>query len=130
MGAMKMIDVSKETWPSDCPRIVCLCGSTRFYWAFQEANFRETMAGRIVLSVGFYPHATAEVHGEHIGITQAEKEALDRLHFRKIDLAHEILVLNVDGYVGSSTRNEILYARSKGRPVRWLHDNKIPDDLQ
>jgi hypothetical protein len=40
------------------PRRVCLCGSTRFYEAFQRANYEETMAGRIVLSVGFYPHST------------------------------------------------------------------------
>lgn len=105
---------------TDFPKIVCLCGSTRFYSAFQEANYRETMDGRIVLSVGFYPHATPEAHGEEIGITPEQKETLDQLHLRKIDLADEVLVLNVGGYIGDSTRREIEYARSLGKPVRWL----------
>ena len=50
------------------PPIVCLCGSTRFFDAFQQANYELTMRGEIVLSVGFYPHATSEHgHGEGVG---------------------------------------------------------------
>jgi hypothetical protein len=102
------------------PRIVCLCGSTRFYPEFQRANYRETMAGRIVLSVGFYPHAQEQAHGEHIGITPEQKVALDELHKRKIDLADEILVLDVDRYIGDSTRSEIEHAQRTGKPIRYL----------
>src|SRR3990167_433103 len=36
----------------DRPKIVCLCGSTRFWREFQRASLRETMAGIIVLSIG------------------------------------------------------------------------------
>jgi hypothetical protein len=46
--------------------------------------------------------------------------ALDQLHFRKIDMADEILVLNVGGYIGDSTKNEIAYAQAAGKPVRLL----------
>jgi hypothetical protein len=104
------------------PPTVCLCGSTRFYDEFQRANFRETMAGKIVLSVGFYPHAefSKKAHGEDVGITPDQKVALDELHKRKIDLADEILVLNVGGYIGDSTRSEIAYAKETGKTVRWL----------
>ena len=105
------------------PRVVCLCGSTRFYAQFQRANFEETMNGRIVLSVGFYagsPEAMVREHGEGVGITPEQKRMLDELHKRKIDLADEILVLNVNGYVGPSTRSEIDYAIAHGKPVRWL----------
>lgn len=104
--------------------VVCLCGSTRFYQAFQEANYQETMAGKIVLTVGFYPHATAEMHGETIGITPEQKADLDTLHLDKIAMADEVLILNVDGYVGDSTRREIAYARALGKPVRWLEPDK------
>lgn len=109
--------------------IVCLCGSTRFYAAFQEANYRETMAGRIVLSVGHYPHATEEAHGETVGCTPAQKEALDALHLDKIDLADEVLVLNVGGYVGDSTRCEVLHAMARRKVIRWLEPERIPADL-
>jgi hypothetical protein len=37
---------------SDFPTIVCLCGSTRFIQAFQKAELAETLAGRIVLTIG------------------------------------------------------------------------------
>lgn len=119
------------------PRIVCLCGSTRFYEEFQRANYEETMAGRIVLSVGFYPHTSRQIvtvdgcmgpeerivlvqHGENVGCTPEQKVALDELHKRKIDLADEVLVLNVGGYIGESTRGEIEHAELTGKPVRYL----------
>ena len=102
------------------PTIVCLCGSTRFYREFQRANYEETMAGRIVLSVGFYWHASQEAHGEQWGCTPEQKVALDELHKRKIDLADEVLILNVGGYVGESTRSEWRYAVEHGKRVRWL----------
>ena len=96
------------------PRIVCLCGSTRFKDAFVEANFRETMAGRIVLTVGCFMHAEA------IPINDNEKAALDELHKRKIDLADEVVILNVTGYIGNSTQSELDYARDHGKPIRYL----------
>lgn len=106
------------------PRIVCLCGSTRFWDAFQKANYNETMDGRIVLTVGHYPHnlraPSQGGHGETVGCTHDQKIALDILHKQKIDIADEILVLNVDGYVGESTRSEIDHAIATGKPVRWL----------
>lgn len=113
---------------SERPTIVTLCGSTRFYDAFQRANFAETMAGRIVLTVGFYPHSAGQAHGEAVGITPAQKEALDTLHLRKIDLADEVLILNVDDYVGASTHRELGYARAAGKRVRWLAPSRRAEE--
>ena len=110
------------------PKIVCLCGSTRFYEHFQSANYEQTMAGNIVLSVGFYPHAQKEIHhSEDVGCTAEQKIALDALHKRKIDLADEVFVLNVGGYIGSSTRSEIDYAIEHGKPVRYLETPAAPE---
>lgn len=107
------------------PEIVVLCGSTRFYDEFQQANYDLTMAGKIVLSVGFYPHAKAKHgHGEGVGHDSVEKVALDELHKRKIDLADRVLVLNVGGYIGDSTRGEILYAREHDKDIDFL---EIPE---
>ena len=103
------------------PPVVCLCGSTRFYDQFQQANYDLTMRGEIVLSVGFYPHAKAQRgHGEGVRHDSAAKVALDELHKRKIDLADYVLVLNPGGYIGKSTRSEIAYAAAHGKPVRYL----------
>jgi dimeric dUTPase (all-alpha-NTP-PPase superfamily) len=102
------------------PRVVCLCGSTRFYEEFQKANYDETMKGNIVLSVGFFPHSSEQAHSEKLACTDEQKTILDELHKRKIDMADEILVINVGGYVGDSTRSEINYAITHGKHVRYL----------
>ena len=101
------------------PTIVCLCGSTRFYEAFQVAYFIETLKGNIVLSVGFYG---GSIHGEHVGITPEDKVKLDELHLRKIDIADEVYILNCGGYIGESTRRELEYAEALGKTVRFLED--------
>jgi hypothetical protein len=110
--------------------IVTLCGSTRFYEAFQRAYYEETMKGNIVLSVGFFMHSADQVHGESVGCTPEKKIELDQLHMDKIDMSDEILVLNVNGYVGESTRNEIHHAWEGGAGIRWLEPDKIPEDIQ
>ena len=48
------------------------------------------------------------------------KEMLDDMHLRKIDMADEIFVINVDGYIGESTRREIAYAVKTGKKVNYL----------
>lgn len=104
------------------PKVVCLCGSTRFFDAFSEANLKETRAGNIVLSVGCHTHSDSD-----LGISQdsEEKKKLDELHLRKIDLADEVLILNVGGYIGESTRRELEYATKKGRTVRYLEAQNV-----
>jgi hypothetical protein len=105
------------------PEIVVLCGSTRFYDAFQRANYELTMGGAIVLSVGFYPHAVAEHgHGQGVGHDSTEKIMLDELHLRKVDLADRVHVLNVDFYVGESTAREVEYAKKLGKPITYLQE--------
>ena len=113
-----MTDMSK---PRQLPRIVCLCGSTRFSDAYQKANLLETLAGRIVLTIGCDMRSDAALfEGLSEGTLQGIKRDLDELHLRKIDLADEILVLNVDGYVGESTRREIEYAEQREKHIRYL----------
>ena len=48
------------------------------------------------------------------------KEMLDDMHLRKIDMADEIFVINVGGYIGESTKREIAYAEQKGKKVNYL----------
>ena len=103
----------------DKPKIVCLCGSTRFYDAFQQANYEFTMEGNIVLSVGFYPHSQTKDYGQKVGCTEEQKIMLGELHKRKIDLADEVYILNVGGYIGDSTRSELEYAEENGKEISY-----------
>lgn len=45
---------------------------------------------------------------------------LDDMHKRKIDMADEVFVINVGGYIGSSTQSEIEYASATGKTVNYL----------
>ena len=102
------------------PTRVCLCGSTRFMEAFFAAGWQLTLMGQIVLSVGVCKHADENgAHGAEM-LGQDVADALDELHLRKIDLADWVLVLNVNNYVGDSTRKEIKYASKTHKPVKFL----------
>lgn len=98
-------------------RVITLCGSTKFKEQFIEAQKRLTLEGNIVISVGLFGHS-----GDDEVWTEGTKVMLDDMHLRKIDMADEIFVINVGGYIGQSTSNEITYARSKGIAVRYLED--------
>lgn len=100
------------------PQIVCLCGSTRFYDEFRRANLRLTLEGKIVLSIGCDTKSDGDI--TEVGDRAETKAALDELHKRKIDLADAVLVINIGGYIGESTRSEIEYAKSVGVPVGYL----------
>lgn len=105
-------------------KVITLCGSTRFKDAFMEAQKRLTLEGNIVISVGLFGHSGDNEVWENMdeGTLTWTKEMLDDMHKRKIDMADEIYVINVDGYIGSSTRSEIEYAISTGKPVRYLEE--------
>ena len=100
-------------------KVVTLCGSTRFKDEFMEAQKRLTLDGCIVISVGLFGHS-----GDDEVRTEGTKEMLDDMHKRKIDMADEIYVINVGGYIGSSTRSEIEYAKATGKGVRYLEENE------
>lgn len=113
------------------PTIVCLCGSTRFYDVFSKLNLEETLAGKIVLSIASDRQTEQRIF-DAMNETELEqvKQKLDFLHYQKIDLADEILVVNVNGYVGESTTREILYARENHKSIRWLEPENIPSHLK
>lgn len=96
-------------------KIITLCGSTKFKEQYLEAQKRLTLEGNIVISVGLFGHS-----GDDEVWTEGTKAMLDDMHKRKIDLADEIFVVNVDGYIGESTRSEIEYAKANGKVVKYM----------
>ena len=105
-------------------KVITLCGSTRFKNEFMEAQKKLTLEGNIVISVGLFGHSgDNEVwEGMDEDTLTATKIMLDDMHKRKIDMSDEIFVINVGGYIGSSTRSEIEYAISTGKAVRYLEN--------
>lgn len=95
-------------------KIITLCGSTKFKEEFIQVEKELTLQGNIVISVGLFGHS-----GDDEAFQDGVKEMLDDIHKCKIDISDEIFVINKDGYIGSSTKSEIAYAKSIGRPVRY-----------
>ena len=103
-------------------KVITLCGSTRFKDEFMEVQKSLTLAGNIVISVGLFGHSgDNEVwEGMSEDTLTNTKIMLDDMHKRKIDMADEIFVINVGGYIGTSTKSEIEYAKATGKEVRYL----------
>ena len=94
-------------------KVITLCGSTKFKEEFTKIQKQLTLEGNMVISVGLFGHSGDK-------FTEEEKIMLDDMHKRKIDLADEIFVINVNNYIGSSTKSEIEYAKSHNKTIRYL----------
>lgn len=100
-------------------KVITLCGSTKFKDEYMKAQKDLTLQGNIVISVGLFGHS-----GDDEVWAEGTKEMLDNMHKRKIDMADEIFVINVGGYIGESTKSEIEYAIRNGKIVNYLEPVK------
>lgn len=92
-------------------KIVCLCGSTRFKDQFKEAYLNESLKGHIVLTVSCFR--------DEYELSQEEKERVDGLHLDRIRLSDDVLFINVDGYIGESSKKELAFAKELGKVIRF-----------
>jgi hypothetical protein len=101
--------------------IVTICGSMKFFAQMLQVAADETAMGNIVLA----PFSVVSQKDQNSDF----KQMLDKLHREKIDMATSrvIIVTNQDGYIGKSTKAEMVYAANHGKTwdVREFH---IEDD--
>jgi len=93
-------------------KVITLCGSTRFKEEFEETAKALSFRNYIVLM----PHVFANFLGAEI-----KDESLKNLHKEKIDMSDAIMVINQNGYVGENTKEEIEYAKSKGKVIYYRY---------
>ncbi len=79
----------------------------------QEINEKLSLENGYIV-IGLTPRVTNRTFTEH------DKELLGELHRAKIDLSDAIFVVNIDGYIGESTRREIEYAKQIGKEIMYL----------
>jgi len=115
------------------PKIITLCGSTKYWQDFSRVNAKLTLKGYIVLSVACDFQTEDQTlyipSGQSYSTDEArelQKKRLDDLHLHKIQMSDEILVLNIDGYIGSSTNQEIKFATEQNKVVRYLYPDLVP----
>ena len=121
-------DLRKNTHNPQAERdtsIICLCGSTKFTRQMLIKQWELTKQGYIVVSWCALPDDYISYQGNekaHIGDIENVKAFVDEIHKRKIDISDEVLVIDIGGYVGESTRSEINYAIKHGKPIRYLSE--------
>jgi len=115
-GFRLMTPEEKAEYIVDNGKIVCLVGSTKFKEEFELYTSTFSKRGDIVLSVAQFSHY------DNINLTEEEKLVFDKLHFKKIELADFVFVINPNGYIGESTKREIEYATSLKKQIFYKED--------
>ena len=105
-------------------KVVTLCGSTKFEADFAKVNQRLTIEGCVVISLGMFSLPDLPDY-DWAADSLNLKWRLGRVHFQKIRMADEVYIVDPGGYVGDSTRREIAYAESLGKPVRYLSRERL-----
>lgn len=95
-------------------KVITMCGSLKFKKEFMEQSEKLELEGNCVLSVIYPTHKDKDYY------TDEQANLLDKLHKQKIDMSDSIFVVNVDGYIGNSTKSEIEYAKAKNKEILYL----------
>lgn len=104
--------------------VVTLCGSMRFQKEFLEAGSYLTTEGYVVLGAGILG---ANFDEGFVDISDNLKFLLKRAMMQKIDMSDELFVVNKDGYIGETTKEEIAYAEESGKNISYMFIN-CPQD--
>jgi len=120
------------------PKVIVFCGSSRFIGQMAILMWEFEKMGNICMGLHYLPYdycqkyqANADGSVDHIAEQEGIAEQMDELHKRKIDLADEIFVVNVGGYIGDSTRSEIEYATKHGKVIKYLESiRKTPKQTE
>ena len=104
---------------ADRPKIVCICGSSRFV---QECAVKAWELNKQGIATFFmptlpewYPNVQEHHQAEHEGVAKN----LDDLWLRLIAMADEVFIMNVGGYIGERTAIEAAHAKALGKKVSY-----------
>lgn len=111
--------ITKEMLPREVQEgdVICLCGSTKFKDVFLEIKTLCMDLGAIVLTPEVYGHS------DELDFSTIQAEILRELHYFKIGLSDYVIIINIDGYIGESTLDEIDFANEVEVPVYYLEEN-------
>lgn len=96
-------------------KIITVCGSLRFQKEIMEITEQMDLQGNCMLSV-VYPTKDKEDYSEE------EIAMLNKMHKERIRISDAILVIDVNHYIGESTRSEIEFAKSLNKEILYYTD--------
>ena len=93
-----------------------ICGSMRFAREMQDIAYQLiTQKGYNILQCAY------NIHGQPVN--ENELQNLQAAHFKRIDMSDGIYVVNIGGYIGMNTSEEIAYAKAKNKEIIY-HENQ------
>ncbi len=98
-------------------KIMTICGSLKFYKEMMEITEKMELQGNCMLVPIYNPSKSSKDD-----YTEEEACMLDKMHKERIKLCNAILVVNVNNYIGNSTRSEIEFAKSLNKEVIYYTD--------
>ena len=98
-------------------KIITVCGSLKFVKEMMEIAIKMEIEGNCVLVPIYDPSKS-----DKDAYTEDEVLMLGEMHKEKIKLSDAILVVNVNDYIGNSTKNEIEYAKSLNKEIIYYTD--------
>ena len=96
-------------------KIITLCGSLKFQKEIMSVAEKMSLEGNCVLTP-VYPIL------DNFERTEEQLFKLKESHFKRIELSDSILVINVNDYIGKSTKLEIEYAKKLNKEIIYYTD--------
>ena len=93
-------------------KIITLCGSLKFQKEMMTVAEKMALEGYCILT-SVYPVL------ENMKATEEQLIKLKEAHFKRIELSDAILVVNINNYIGESTKLEIDYAKKLGKEILY-----------
>lgn len=97
-------------------KIITVCGSYKFKKEMVEIAEKMTLKGNCVLMPNDLTKQGKDAY------TEEEIIMIDKMHKEKIKLSDAIFVVNVNNYIGNSTKSEIEYAKSLNKGIIYYTD--------
>ena len=97
-------------------KVVTICGSYKLKKEMIDIAEKLTLEGNCVLMPNELSRNSKDDY------TLEEALMIDKMHKEKIKLSDAILVVNVNGYIGSSIKSEIEYAKNLNKEIIYYMD--------
>ncbi len=96
---------------SDEMKIITVCGSLKFKDEMMKIAEKMELQGNCVITPIYPTKPDKDAYSDE------EAYILDRMHKEKIKISDAILVVNVDNYIGNSTKSEIEFAKALNKEI-------------
>lgn len=113
------------------PKIITLCGSSRFVDVMAVCAWLiERDEGAVAMTLHLLPSWYPDCPADHLAESEGVQREMDLLHLQKIALSDAIFVVNMNDYIGDSTRGEIAHATTLCKPIRWFTHDPIGERVR